>query len=268
MNRRTFLQMLSTSTVSGVALHQWAETRAAVPSSGQQIYQAQDLNGWEVALGDGLYTAPNQPPVAPSDIETIHLGTQSELRANTTMRGVMAHNITFKRIIDENALSYIHLSEYEFRLPFIPSTVSWPSNAQTLEASFFVWDGIQTRLDYGMAFQWILNPWLSSFGTIRVWTDLNGGEWHDAGYLAPDMGWHRMQMVVDYQQQSTALLIDGFPFLSAFAVIPKPATWDHHVAARLAAEIISLYPGNSGAAPMHVAEFRHWRWRWLPREAS
>ncbi|MEZ4617286.1 MAG: hypothetical protein R2867_17495 [Caldilineaceae bacterium] len=265
MNRRIFLKTFGGAAAGALALHQWSEAEIARAAPGQIRYQANDFTDWEVALGDGLYTALNQPPVTTSDIATAHLGKHSELRANTAMRGIMAHNITFKRIIDEQAFAYTHLCDYEFRLPFMPSTVSWPSNAQTLEASFFVWDGVQSRLDHGMAFQWVLNPWLSSFGVIRTWTNSNGGEWHDAGYLAPNTEWHKMQMVVDYQQRSTAMIIDGYPFPSSFATTPKPDTWDHHIAARLAAEIISLYPGNNDTAPMHMAEFRNWRWIWLPQ---
>jgi hypothetical protein len=45
--------------------------------SGERVYQAADLQGWEVYLGDGLTGA-----VTTDDIQTIHYGDHSELRAN------------------------------------------------------------------------------------------------------------------------------------------------------------------------------------------
>lgn len=264
MDRRSFIQLLGATAASSVALYEWTDTQIAVAAPGQVKYQATDLTGWELALGDGLFTAPEQSPPTLADIATVHHGSHSELQANTQMRGIMAHNITLKRIIQEDAFSYIHRCGFDFRLPYLPATNSWPNNAQTLEVSIFIWDGTQTRLDYGMAFQWVLNPWMSSFGSIRVWTDNNGGEWHEAGYLEPDTDWHKLKLVIDYQQQTTSLRIDGRPFLSSFAATQKPATWNNQISARLAAEIISLYPGNNAVAPMHVAEFRNWDWLWIP----
>lgn len=264
MNRRAFLQMAGATAASSAALCEWTDRQVSAATPHQIDYQATDLTGWELALGDGLYVAPGQLPLSINDIAAYHHTSHSELQANTQMRGVMAHGIAFKRIYEQAAFSYIHRCDYEFRLPYLPVTNSWPNNAQTVEASLFVWDGAQTRLDYGMAFQWILNPWMSSFGAIRIWTDFNGGAWYDVGYLLPDTAWHTMQMVVDYTQRTTALRIDGRYYLSSFAATAKPTTWDSQTAARLAAEVISLYPGNNPVAPMHVAEIRNWRWVWLP----
>lgn len=266
MDRRAFLMLAGATATSGAALFDWAEGQKAIAAPGQEEYQGSDFTGWELALGDGLYAAPGQQPLSLSDISTQHFLSHSVLQANTQLRGVMAHNITFQRIVDPNAFTYVHHCEYEYRLPYIPVTNGWPNNGQTLEVSFFVWDGGQTRLDYGMAFQWILNPWLSSYGAIRIWADTNGGEWQNIGYMQPDTAWHQMQLVIDYQQQTTALRIDGQYYLSRFAATPKPATWDNQTAARLAAEVISLYPGNNSVAPMHIAEFRNWRWSWLPTQ--
>lgn len=266
MNRRNFFKLASVGAASSLALHKWVVAEAA--TGVQTTYGAGDLADWEIALGDGLYAAPGQEPVTSADVGLSHYQSHSELQANTQMRGVMAHNITFKRLIDAAALASVHYCQYEFRLPYIPMTNGWPNNAQTLEASLFVWDGAQSRLDYGMAFQWVLNPWLSSFGTLRIWTDVSGGEWQTIGYLAPDTNWHKLEMVVDYQQRTTALHIDGMQLLSWFATTVKPATWDNQVAARLGAEIISVYPGNNSTAPMHVAEFRNWSWTWFTNDSN
>jgi len=66
-------------------------------------YQGTNFTGWDIVVGDGIYAAPGEPPVSLNDIQTIHYSTYSELRANVQRRRIMAHNITFKRIIDEFA---------------------------------------------------------------------------------------------------------------------------------------------------------------------
>ncbi|MEZ4727354.1 MAG: hypothetical protein R3E79_09500 [Caldilineaceae bacterium] len=264
MQRREFIKLMGASAASGMALYDWADSRAAQDVPGQRVYQAADLSGWEVVLGDGLYTAPGQPSITPDDISTTHWGSYSELRANRWQRGIMAHNITFKRFIDERALTYTHLCDCAFRLPVVPATNNWTTNAQTLEVSLALWDGGATRLDYTLALQWILNPWLSTFGAIRCWTNQSGGAWQSVGYLAPDTNWHTVSLVFNYQAQTTALLIDGQSYLSTFAGTPKAATWGTETAARLGTEIISLYPGSTSTAPFHVAEFKDWRWVWIP----
>lgn len=264
IERRKFMKMVGGSALSGVALYNSVKAKSAQASSGQITYQGADLTDWNTVVGDGLYVAPGQAPISENDIETVNYGTHSELHANVLKRGIMAHNIAFSRVIDDQAFNYTHLCEYQFRLPYLPQTNNWDLNAQTLEASIFIWDGGDTRLDYGMAFQWILNPWMSSFGDIWCWTGTNGGQWAPSGYLAPDTEWHTVSMVYDHQLQATSLLIDGNAFACAYSAIPKAASWGTETAARLSAEIISIYPGEQSTGPMHTAEFRNWSWTWIP----
>src|SRR6185503_13029848 len=82
-----------------------------------------DLEGWTVDLGDALYARLGEAPVDLTDIETAHLRKYSELSANIKRRIIMAHNVTFKRIIDENVLRYSHECAYQFRLPYLPRPV-------------------------------------------------------------------------------------------------------------------------------------------------
>ena len=238
----------------------------AVLRSGQQpatqVYQGANFAGWEVTLGDALYAAPGEAPVSQSDIETLHYDGYSELRANIQRRRIMAHNITLKRINDELAFTYIHACRYHFRLPYLPATDNLDVNAQTIEGGLFVWDGGNTRLDYGLAFQWLLNPWMSNFGEMRCWTDRNGGEWQAVDRMTPDTTWHVIDFVIDFEQQTTAIRLDGKHIPSCFTATPKPADWGSETAARLQAEIISLYPGSVDAQALHRAEFKDWRWQW------
>ncbi len=274
MIRREFLKIAGASAAGSIALLQWAEEKVALAASNQLVYQGTDLTGWAVALGDGLYSAPGQSSVTEADIATSNFGAHSALQANIQHRGIMAHNITYQQQVDSGAFDYVHLCEYEFRLPYMPTTSNWELNAQTVEMSCFIWDGTATQTDYGLAVQWILNPWMSSFGDIRVWMSSNNaaqpisGAWHSVGHLDVDTNWHSIKMAIDYQYQTTSLMIDGQHYLSSFSGTPKPATWAAQTVARLGAEIISLYPGNSSSAPTHQAEVRNWKWHWIPALAG
>ena len=199
-----------------------------------------------------------------ADIASVHTGNETELQANITNRGVMAHNITYRGEESAEMLTHVHGCSWEFQMPYLPSSSGWPNNAQTLEGGFFVWDGAGARVDYGIAFQWIQNPWLSSFGNIRTWTDTSGGQWTTAGYLAPDTNWHLAEFIVDVPNQSCSLRIDDVAIPTAFTLTPKPAHWGTDITARLGVEIISLWPGSNPTPPSHRAKFRNWSWLQSP----
>jgi len=224
LNRRDFIKLAGMSLLSrvapiqgNVALHRPApmETRQ---SSGS------DLSGWKTVLGDGLYTAPGVTPVNQTDIESVHYGTYSELRANIYKRRVMAHNITYQRVTDSDAFNFIHTFEFTFQLPYIPTIGNTDLNAQTIEGGLFIWDGGNTRLDYGVGFQWYLNPW-DGLGELRCWSDVGGVHWQPIGRIEPDTAWHKLRMVVDYKRQTTALVIDDKHYPCCFTGTPKSADW-------------------------------------------
>ena len=214
-------------------------------------------------VGDGVYTAPGEPPITQNDIATIHYGTYSELQANILKRRIMAHNITYRRITESTALDFVHTFECKFVLPYLPSTGNTTLNAQTIEGGLFIWDGRTTRLDYGLGFQWGLNPW-DRLGELRCWTDIGGGQWRPVGYLAPDLSWHTLKIVFDFRRQTTALLIDEKHYPSRFTGTSKPAEWGTEIAAGVQIEIISVYPGELGNGAMHKAHFKDWLWLWEP----
>lgn len=265
-NRRDFVRMLGATAASGaLLLNSLADAGVANASSeNARYFGGADLSNWDVKLGDAQWAADGESWPFNADIATAHNGVESELQANTQMRGIMTHNVTFNRWEDLEAFDFVHVNSYEFRMPHIPTTNgSTPNfNSQTLEGGFFIWDGADTRLDYGLAFQWILNPWMGSFGKIRMWQGDAG--WVDVGYLEPDTNWHTVEFVYDHRNQSTALIIDGNSFLSKRSMTPKDPSWGTEIAVRLQAEIISIWPGQTQTAPMHQAIFRNWTSAWLP----
>lgn len=266
MNRRFFIQLGGAGFLGSLIRGSRSPAALATPAAPltPRDYQGSDFTGWQVVVGDGIYAAPGEPPVNANDIETIHYGSYSELRANILMRRIMAHNITYKSIVDETAFDYIHRCGYHFRLPYLPAMGNTELNAQTVEGGLFIWDGGDTRLDYGLAFQWILNPWMESFGAIQCWTDVNDGQWMPVGYLEPDMNWHEVVFVFDFRRQTTALVIDGNHYPARFTATPKPEDWGTETAARLQAEIISIYPGEQGEGRLHKTQFQNWFWNWEP----
>jgi hypothetical protein len=258
MSRRSFLTMSGGAAVAtGLSLSTPQLASAAqLEFTPSWVASGTDLAGWETVLGDGKYAAPGQPAVSIGDIATTHAGTYSSVRANVARRGVMAHNITFKREIDATCLNTAHVVQYAFRLPYLPARGSWPDNAQTAEGGFFVWDGAATRLDYGVAFQWILNPWMPTFGTIRTWT---GTVWNNSAYLPVDTDWHIVSMTFDPRHSAASISIDNTPIPAALTTTPKVG-WGQEIAARLQAEVISLWPGSRQVAPSHRLEVRDWTW--------
>ncbi len=264
-SRRTFLGLMGAA-----ALSQAWECVAHPMGSGQlpayivHTQEGTDLTGWELTLGDALYAQPDEPPVTMADIAISHLVEYSEIRANVEARDIMAHAIAFRRIQDAQAFEAIHRVGYSFRLPYLPVKDAWDLNGQTLEGGFFIWDGSDTRLDYGLAFQWILNPWMAESGEIRCWTSRSGGQWQAVGELALDTAWHSLTMTLDFRRRTTALTIDGTYYPCQFTETPKPSNWGLTTDARLQAEIVSLYPGAEGNGALHKAWFKDWFWEWEP----
>ncbi len=220
-----------------------------------------DLSSWELTVGDGLYTVPGQAPSGANDISLISHGDRSELAANIHRRGVMAHAIGFKRFADVGDLAFSNTAGVDFRIPFVPSTTNWDMSAQTVEIGLFVWDGAASRLDHGIAMQWILNPWVPNFGAIRVWQQTEQGPaWRQVAHLPPDDRWHRASLEFDADKALAVLAIDGVSIPIATTLTPKPSSWGATVDARFQVETVSLWPGQHQSAPPHRAEFRNWYW--------
>ncbi len=222
-----------------------------------KYYAGTQLLDWNMSLGDGICNVPTL-----KDIKTVQINqAYTELRANLKHRAVMAHNITFKRFIADNTLDFIHICEYQFRLPYIPATNNTTLNGQTLEGGIFIWDGCNTRMDYGVAFQWVLNPWSPLFKKVQCWT---GSSWQVVGELTPDTRWHRVKFVLNYRQQRAQLWIDGKNLPCLFTLTAKDSLWGTEIAARLQAEIISLDVCQQSSGTLHKAQFRNWSWQWQP----
>lgn len=267
MDQRSRRDVLKAMTQAGAALGAIGtmipSRLAALETPQCRTYRGQRLLGWETVPGDASCSAPGVPLPSPDDIRTISPPgkTYSEIQANILHRNIMAHNVTFKRIVQNTALNFVHIFAHQFRLPFIPSTTNSSLNGETIEGGIFVWDGANSRMDYGCAWQWVINPWASAFQEIRIW---NGSQWKAVDALTPDTRWHTLKLVFDYHQQATALIIDGRHSPSQFSVTPKPPTWGPEIAARVQIETISLHVCAGGTGVLHRVQIRNWAWIWAP----
>jgi hypothetical protein len=261
-NRRDFLKLGSVLLAGGLA----SQKSVAVQADSRNapiLYQGINLASWTVKLGDALY--PDDGSVTETDIDTVHFPGYSEVRANIKRRVIMAHNITCKSITDAGAFNYLHTCSVSFGLPYLP--VQNPTatlNGQTVEGGIFIWDGPNTRLDYGMGFQWFVNPWGDGNlppGALRVW---NGKGWIRVGQLAVDTNWHTLKMVVDFKRKSTLLLIDNKYQLSRFSNTTKDPSWGDTVDARFQLEAVSIYPEPGNLKAMHKVQYKNWKWLWEP----
>ncbi|RZU50709.1 hypothetical protein EV385_2489 [Krasilnikovia cinnamomea] len=255
--RRSFLALLGAGAAALAVAASTSLSAPAMAATTPVTDTGTDLAGWTTVVGDGIYAAAGQAPVNAADITTEHRGADSRLRSNILNRGIMAHNITYKPVVDASMMTLVHQASYSFQMPFVPSTAGGPRNAQTVEGGLFVWDGANTRYDYGTAFQWVLNPWDANFGKIRVWT---GSSWSAAGYLKPDTAWHQVSFLVDPSGQRVELSIDGTQIPAPFSRTTKNG-WGTEVAARLQAEAISLWPGSTATwGPQHEVLVKDWSW--------
>jgi len=267
ISRKDFFKLSGIGLLGGIKPDLHPETKDTGPAGIARELHGTDLSGWKQVLGDGIYAGPGEPAVCEADIETVHFGSYSELRANVHSRRIMAHNITYQRITDHLALQYAYSAGFQFRLPYLPEKGNHELNAQTIEGGIFAWDGADTRRDYGLGFQWILNPKGSpeaKFGTVRCWTDPGGGRWENVGYLQPDTDWHAVRLHFDIRNQTTAFTINGNTYPACFTSSPKPASWGRELAAGIQVEIISIFPGKRGSGALHKAEFKDWSWTWEP----
>ncbi|MEV4641322.1 hypothetical protein AB0J80_28665 [Actinoplanes sp. NPDC049548] len=256
---RRLLSLVGTAVAAGVAAAAGL-AQPAMASTLVTVGTGADLSGWQTVLGGSTFAATGQAPVTSADVASENRTAYTSLQSNVARRGVMADALSYKRMSGERMMTSVHRASYSFQLPAVPSMAGGSLNAQTVEGGLFVWDGANTRLDHGTAFQWVLNPWLPNFGQLRVWSDADGGAWIPAGYLKPDTAWHSVTFQVDPMRQQVEINLDGGVVPAPYTRTPKVG-WGTDVSARLQVEAISLWPGSAAtSAPTHEVLVKDWSW--------
>ncbi|MBI5823680.1 MAG: twin-arginine translocation signal domain-containing protein [Chloroflexi bacterium] len=260
INRRDFLKFGGALLAGGIAATKFNPVQAREAES-PTLIKGTNLNGWIVKRGDAEYP---EGGVNDNDIKTIHQAGYSEVRANVLKRVIMAHNITYKKVVNPALLNYFHICSFLFRLPYLPEqNINLTLNGQTVECGIFIWDGAATRQDYGMAFQWLINPWGDQEdpqGTLRAW---NGNRWVHVGQKNVDTKWHTAKMAVDFSRKTTQLVIDNKYYPSQYSITTKPPTWGNTVDARFQLEAVSIDPQPDDVIQaMHRVQYKNWKWLW------
>ncbi|MBN2007448.1 MAG: hypothetical protein JXA21_29150 [Anaerolineae bacterium] len=263
INRRNFLHMAGIGLARGLLGNTSYTPYNVTLSPGTRTYQGVNLTGWTVIVGDAA--RPGQAAVTTADIQTVQFTEYSEVHANIQARPeVMVHNLSFHKVFDDRAFDFVHICEYKFRLPYLPSTGNTDYNGQTVEGCLALWNGT-TRQNYTVGFQWIVNPyWMT--GALQCWTT---DKWQPVGEMALDTEWHTVKMIIDCQRETTGLQIDSGCYPSSFTETTGPADWGTEIATWISAEAISIDPGEdfTGGMP-HKAQFKDWTWTWEPANTS
>lgn len=264
MQRREFLKksaaVAGLAAAGGLALP--ATASAAQDAPRFVMREGSDLAGWNTVLGDGVGSPREGHRARRSDVDRIDHGTHSELVGNANRRPVMAHAIAFTRLWNMPSFANKHHGTAHFRIPVVPTMQNWDRFAiQTVEVGVFVWDGPSTRLDYGVAMQWVLNPWIPEFGDLRAWTqNENGPEWVTVGHLEPDTEWHEVDMSYRPDGHGTELRVDGTDYEVEETFTVKHDHWGRTIDGRFQLEVVSCWPGEHDEIAPARAEFRDWSW--------
>lgn len=243
-----------------------ADARSTIQATGEpRAMSGTNLEGWRSVLGDSRHTAAGLATVNDDDIATSHASDRSELIANRHGRGVMAHNTTYLRLVDDNALDMVHEASAYVRTPVTPAQVSGLPNGQTVEMALFVWDGKASRRDIGLAVQWVINPWSKNFGALRTWTSSDeGSRWSPdpVAWLDPTDAWQFVEMRLDPERREASMSINGLEIPAQCTETTKPDNWAYATAAAVSVELISIWPDDRVTAPTTKLECRDWTWDW------
>ena len=245
-----------------------AEIQADAPAQAATAPRAlagANLEGWRSVLGDSRHTAAGLETVNEGDIATQHLADRSQLIANRHGRGVMAHNTTYLRLVDDGALDMVHEASAYVRTPVTPAQISGLPNGQTVELALFVWDGKESRRDIGTAVQWVINPWSAHFGALRTWTsDGEGSRWSPdpVAWLDPSDDWQFVEMRLHPARRESSIHINGLEIPAQCTETTKPDNWAYATAAAVSVELISIWPDDRVTAPTTKLECRDWTWDW------
>ena len=219
-----------------------------------------DLKGWVTTLGDTSETTPDRRPRR-TDVARLDHGSHSELIANREARGVMAQAHASKRFAVVPSAAGRHDALVDFRLPTKAATGRGSNVGQAIEAGLFVQDDSDRTIDRGVAVQWVLNPWVETYGDIRMCTDTGSGiEWRTVANLSPDNEWHSLAMCFAPESGRTRVKLDGRDLPAEKAVTVRHQVGGNFQG-RLQVKTQSVWPGDHQSMPPFRAEFRDWRWR-------
>lgn len=263
MDRRHFISSAGAAGVAaavGIPLVRSRSNESAAPAVEPLLDGGADLSDWVTTLGETSGTTADRRPRR-TDVARLDHGSHSELVANTEARGVMAQAHASKRFPVIPFEAGRHDALVEFRLPKKTPTGRGNNVGQAVEAGLFVQDSMDRTIDRGAAIQWVLNPWVETYGDVRMCTETADGiEWRTVAHLEPDNEWHTLAMCFAPGSGRTRVKLDGKDLPADKAVAVRHLVGGNFQA-RLQVKTQSVWPGNHDSMPPFRAEFRNWRWR-------
>lgn len=263
MDRRHFLSTAGAAGVAaavGIPLATGKDASVAAAPAEPLLAGGADLGGWVTTLGDISDTAPDRRPRR-TDVARLDHGSHSELVANIEARGVMAQAHASKRFSVVPTAAERHDALIDFRVPPTAAVGRGSNVGQALEAGLFVQDAQDRTIDRGVAIQWVLNPWVETYGDIRMCTETASGiEWRTVAHLDPDNDWHTLAMCFAPESGRCRVKLDGQDLPGEKAVTVRHLVGGNFQG-RLQVKTQSVWPGNHSSMPPFRAEFRDWRWR-------
>jgi len=164
------------------------------------------------------------------------------------------HNITYLEKSYPNILEGVHTASYSFQIPSLET-------GRTVEGGFFIWIGGETRLDYGTAFQLILDDTDEKYEKLYYWYAKDGEEkwiYSDKKVKIYNDFFYKVTYTLDYNTRYASILFEGkdeFYFISdIISETTKDKTWTDKTVARFQAESISRDGKN------HKVNFKNYTW--------
>jgi hypothetical protein len=161
---------------------------------------------------------------------------KNDIRVNGEQK---IHNITYLEKSYVNILEGVHTASYSFQIPSLDT-------GRTVEGGLFIWVGGETRLDYGTAFQLIVEKGDKDYEKLYYWTGSGpGNEWKYSGKkvkLYNDF-FYKVTYTVNCNRRDANIIFEGkdefYVFTDIFSETTKDKTWSDITVARLQAECIS-----------------------------
>jgi len=161
------------------------------------------------------------------------------------------HNITYLKKSHGRITKGVHTASFEFQIPDLDT-------GRTVEGGLFIWIGHENiRLDYGTAFQWILEKNDPKYKKLYYWKD---EEWIDSQIIVPlyNNYFYKVTFEVNIDDRDASLTFEGkentFTFNNIFSQTKKNDLWTDKTVARFQAECIS----QNGTK--HRVNFKNYKW--------
>jgi hypothetical protein len=146
------------------------------------------------------------------------------------------HNITYLSRADSKISAGAHTASYNFQIPSF-------TTGKTVEGGLFIWlGGEDVRLDFGTAFQLIIDEEDANYGKLYYW---GGDNWIDSGKrveMFRDFE-YKVTFTVELERYDATIQFEGlnesFMFSDILSQTVKDETWSVDTVARFQAECIS-----------------------------